>query len=208
MARSTDGRRARSERTRAQIVAGATRQFLASGYVGSTIEDVAEEAGVSAQTIYYVFGTKPKLLAAVLDASIAGDVDEVAVVERPWVEKIRTARDAKFAVAVLVAASVDIIIRTAPIYEVVRRASADQDVEALLRDTRRRRRLDQRRLVEMMAEAGHLRRKLDVNTAADVVYGLVNEEMVDLLVNDCGWTATRLREWLTRVLYAELVEET
>lgn len=205
MPRATDGRRARSERTRALIVEGGTRRFLAHGYVGSTIEDVADEAGVSAQTIYYVFGTKPKLLAAVLDASIAGDVDAVAVVEQPWVEKIRSSTDPETAVGVLVDAAVTIVVRTAPIYEVVRRASADADVEALLRDTRRRRRLDQRRLVEILADAGHLRPKLKVGTATDIVYGLVNEEMVELLISDCGWSTTRLRNWLTGVLIQELV---
>lgn len=205
MTRATDGRRARSERTRATIVAGATRRFLAHGYVGSTIEDVAEEAGVSVQSVYYVFGTKPKLLAAVLDAAIAGDADAVAIAERPWVDALRSSTDAESAVRVLAEAAVEIVTRTTPIYEVVRRASADGDVDALLNETRRRRRLDQRRFVQILAEIGYLRADLDVRAAADVVYALVNEEIVGLLVNDCGWSRRRLREWVTEVLIDQLV---
>src|SRR3954468_6383240 len=98
MSRPTDGRRVRSERTRAMVIAGATRRFLAHGYVGSTIEDVAREAKVAVQTVYYVFGTKPKLLAAVLDASIAGDATAGAVLDRPWVDQLRAAPDGRTAV--------------------------------------------------------------------------------------------------------------
>lgn len=201
---STDGRRARSQRTRAAIVAGATRRFLAHGYLGSTIEDVAREAKVSVQSVYYVFGTKPKLLAAVLDASIAGDAAAVAVLDRPWVDQLRAAPTAHDALTLLVDASVEIVTRAAPIYEVIRRASADSDVAALLAETRHRRRLDQRRLVEILAEAGHLHPTVDVSTAADVLYGLVNEEIVGLLIHDCGWTTDRLRAWTTGTLDNQL----
>src|SRR4051794_8842384 len=110
----TDGRRARSERTRAAIIAGATRRFLAQGYIGSTIEDVAREAKVAVQTVYYVFGTKPKLLTAVLDASIAGDPSASPVLDRPWVDHLRAAPDARTAVTLLVDAAVEIVTRAAP----------------------------------------------------------------------------------------------
>ena len=202
---TTDGRRARSERTRAAIVAGATRRFLAQGYVGSTIEDVAREAKVAVQTVYYVFGTKPKLLAAVLDASIAGDASAVAVLDRPWVGRLRSAPGAEDAVALLVDAAVEIVTRAAPVYEVVRRAAADPDVAALLDETRRRRRLDQRRLIEILAETGHLATDIDVSAAADVLYALVNEELVALLVQDCGWSTARLRAWTTDTLANQLL---
>src|SRR6476646_6145232 len=83
-----DGRRQRSQRTRARIVGAATGLFLDHGYVGSTIEEVAEQAGVAVQTVYYVFGTKPNLLAAVLDATVAGDIQPLPVLERGWVQDI------------------------------------------------------------------------------------------------------------------------
>ena len=82
--------------------------------------------------------------------------------------------------------SVAIVSRTAPIYEVVRRAAADPDVGALLDDNRGRRRADQRHLIETLWRSGHLRPDLDVDTAADVFYGLLNEEVFQLLTADCG----------------------
>jgi len=141
----------------------------------------------------------------VLDASIAGDASPGAVLERPWVDHLRSAPDARSAVALLVDAAVEIVTRAAPIYEVVRRTSVDADVAALLDETRHRRRLDQRRLAETLAEASHLDPAVDLNAAADVLYGLLNEELVGLLVHDCGWSAAKLRAWLTDVLADQLL---
>ena len=105
----------------------------------------------------------------------------------------------------LVDAAVDIVTRAAPIHEVVRSAAADPDVGALPSETRRRRRLDQRPLVEILAEAGHLGPTVDVSTAADVLYRLLNEELVALLVHDCGWSTDRLRAWITDILTNQLL---
>ena len=96
--------------------------------------------------MYYVFGTKPALLAAVLDATIAGDAEPVPVLDRPWVTALADERDAQTALDGSSAAAVAILARTAPVYEVVRRAAADPEVGALLDDNRRRRRTDQREL--------------------------------------------------------------
>jgi AcrR family transcriptional regulator len=204
--KTTDGRRQRSLRTRAQIVAAATRRFVDRGYLGTTIDAVADDAGVAAQTVYYVFGTKRNLLAAVLDASIVGDVEQVAVLDRPWFDDLAQAPDAAAAVEQLVAESVAIIARAAPIYDVVRGAAADPEVRGLLEANRRGRRDDQRRLVARLREGGHLRPDLDVDAAADVVYGLLNEEVFLLLTRDCGWDAPRFRSWATRVAAHQLID--
>jgi AcrR family transcriptional regulator len=166
---------------------------------------VADLAGVAPQTVYYVFGTKRNLLAAVLDASIAGDVEPVAVLERPWFDELATAGDAASAVERLVEVSVAILARTSPIYEVIRQAAADPDVGTLLHENRRRRRDDQRRLTEVLGQSGYLRPGLDVDTAADVFYGLLNEEVFLLLTTDCGWAVQRFRGWATSLMLHQLV---
>jgi len=204
-AKKLDGRRERSRLTRGRIVAAATRLFLDDGYVATTMEDVAERAGVAVQTVYYVFGTKPNLLAAVLDVSIAGDLEFIPVRERPWVDSIREGQDATAAVELLVEESVRIVARTAPIYEVVRRAAADPDVNALLENTRRHRRDDQRALIEILAGAGHLRTATGVDTAADVLYAVINEEVFELLTADCNWDVDRFRRWATSLMLQQLV---
>ena len=201
-----DGRRQRSLRTRARIIDAAADLFVENGYLATTIEAVATSAGVAEQTVYYVFGTKRNLLAAVLDVRIAGDVEPVPVLERPWFETFAAAPDAASAVELLVQGAVGIVARTAAIYEVLRRAAADPEVGELLSGNRRARRVDQRRLIEMLEDAGKLRPGLDVDDAADVFYAVMNEEVFHLLVTDCGWDVERFRRWATSLMIDQLVE--
>lgn len=203
-ARELDGRRERSRRTRARVVEAATGLFVADGYLATTVEAVAERAGVAVQTVYYVFGTKSNLLAAVLDTSIVGDDEPVALLERPWFDAVATAPDGRSAITHLVRECVAVLERTAPVYEVVRRASTDPDVGALLGDSRSRRRTDQHKLVDVLAAAGHLRPGLDVGTAADIVYGLLNEEVFLLFTADCGWSTARFQAWVGGLVLQQL----
>jgi AcrR family transcriptional regulator len=75
-------------------VEAATALFVDQGCLATTIEDIADRAGVAVQTLYYVFGTKRNLLAARLDVSIAGDVEPVGTLERPWDDALRAKPDA------------------------------------------------------------------------------------------------------------------
>ena len=176
-----DGRRERSRRTRAQIVAAAARRFVADGYAGTTMEGVAADAGVAVQTVYYAFGTKAKLLAAVLDATIAGDTGPVAVIERDWVAALAGEKDLDAAVGSLVAEGIAIVARTAPVLDVVGGAASIPEVGELLVETRGRRRQDQRRLVDVLVTAGLVPAAAPRDVLADIIYALLNEDVFLLL---------------------------
>ena len=64
---------------------------------------------------------------------------------------------------------------------------------------------DKVRLIEMLGRAGHLHPAVDVDTAADVFYGLVNEEVFQFFVGDCGWDVDRFQQWLTAALLDQLL---
>ena len=46
---------------------------------------------------------------------------------------------------------------------------------------------------------------LAVEVAADVVYGLLNEEVFQLFTTDCGWDVERFRQWATSLLRQQLL---
>lgn len=54
----------------AQITAAARKLFLANGFAGSSMEAIADEAGVSKQTLYHHFATKVDLLGAVVSSEL------------------------------------------------------------------------------------------------------------------------------------------
>jgi AcrR family transcriptional regulator len=60
-----------AERTRAVVLAAATREFAGSGFSGARIELVAKRARVNKQLIYYYFGSKEALYTAVLEEAYA-----------------------------------------------------------------------------------------------------------------------------------------
>lgn len=53
--------RPRSEEKRLDILAAATHLFTVQGYEGTSVDDIAAEAGVSKQTVYSHFGNKENL---------------------------------------------------------------------------------------------------------------------------------------------------
>jgi TetR/AcrR family transcriptional regulator len=60
-------RRNNGLQTRAEIVAAAERYFAERGFEATRLEDIATEVGIRRAAIFYHFGTKQELYAAVLD---------------------------------------------------------------------------------------------------------------------------------------------
>lgn len=206
MAKRVDKRNERSRRTRKRIVTAAHELFVAHGFLETRIEDIAARAGVAVQTVYYAFGNKHTLLSTVLDVSIAGDMEPVPILERPWIEQLRDEKDPVEAVALLVREAVRILDRASPVLDVVRRAAAVPEVDALLVNDRRLRYATFHTLVEIFETNGHLRHELDVDTATDIVYGLLSADLHSVFVTDRGWDSSRFRDWATAMLTAQLVE--
>ena len=67
----------RAGRKRLQIRQAAVGAFLRSGYVGTSMDDVAAAARVSKQTVYKHFGSKEELFVAILEATVGDVMDEV-----------------------------------------------------------------------------------------------------------------------------------
>jgi AcrR family transcriptional regulator len=56
-----------AERTRADILAVATREFADQGYAGARINEIADKTSTTKRMIYYYFGGKEQLYVAVLE---------------------------------------------------------------------------------------------------------------------------------------------
>jgi TetR/AcrR family transcriptional repressor of mexJK operon len=65
----------RSERKRADILRAAEELFLARGYLGTSVDDVAAHARVSKPTVYAHFGNKEALFVEIV-AAMTGDASD------------------------------------------------------------------------------------------------------------------------------------
>lgn len=94
-------REQQARRTRARIIAAAARQFLACGYAAATMRAVAADADVALPTVELAFGTKARLLKAVIDTAIARDDEPVPMLARGWAARAQAAAGpAEFAAVV------------------------------------------------------------------------------------------------------------
>ena len=59
------------ERTRAEILAVATREFADRGYAGARVDEIAAKTRTTKRMIYYYFGGKQQLYVAVLEQAYA-----------------------------------------------------------------------------------------------------------------------------------------
>jgi AcrR family transcriptional regulator len=199
-------RRPRAQATRRRIRDAARRLFVERGYVATTIEAIAGEAGVAVPTVYLAFGTKRALLAELLDIAAVGDEEPVAVLERPWVDELRHDPDPQGQLRRWVRGSRDIAARVAPLWEVARNAApADPDIAAQVHRYKTLTLQAHRYFVTVLAASGGLRDGLDPQRAADIVFGLLSHELYRLLVIEQGWAPEDWEQWVADTLAAQLL---
>src|SRR5262245_8996148 len=76
-------RAAQAAQTRADVLAAAVECFSESGWSGTTLNAIAERAGVAVETVYNGFGNKKQLLREAMDVAVVGDAEPIPLVDRP-----------------------------------------------------------------------------------------------------------------------------
>jgi AcrR family transcriptional regulator len=197
---------ARTRRTRAAVVDGARELFLERGYAATTIEAVSARSDTPQATVYRLFSSKLGILQAVLDVSIAGDDDAVAMIDRPQVRALLADQDPRQQLAGFAALLRDLMSRAAPVHRILEEAArSDDGAAALLAEIARQRHEGQQRIARSLARAGALRSGVRQRDAADVIHALASPEVYRLLVLDRGWSGKRYEEWVRETLAAQLL---
>src|SRR6476620_2767565 len=139
--RSGTGRgQARTRLARRAVVDAARDLFEVHGYAATTIDAISARSDVPAPTVYRLFSSKLGILKALLDRSIAGDDEDVAVQERPDVESVFSERDPKKLLMGMAGVTTAINQRTSDVYFVlVSAASSDPAAAELLGQIRQQR---------------------------------------------------------------------
>ncbi|MDQ6524469.1 TetR/AcrR family transcriptional regulator [Nocardioides sp. LHD-245] len=195
--------RPRDDAARQRIVGAASALFEQRGFVGTTIVDIAAEAGVAVQTIYQAYGSKVGLLGAAHDVALAGDDDPVALAERAWFLALRDAPSPAAAWQEALAALHLGTARVAPLYAAMLAAEADPDVAGLLVAMRAQRAEFSRLLAEQVAACPG-GEGLDRARLADVIYAVESVESHALLVTQRGWSVEAWRAWVCDVVLREI----
>ena len=197
---------ARTRLARAAVVEAARVLFLERGYAASTIEAISDRSDVPPATVYRLFSSKLGILKALLDLSIAGDDQAVALPDRPHVRALLAGRDPRNQLSGLAGLIRGIMSRAEPLHRIlVSAAGSDPDAAALLAEVTRQRQHGHAQIARSLARGGALRPKLRERDADDIIDALTSPEVYRLLVCDRGWPPERYEQWLTDILIDQLL---
>jgi AcrR family transcriptional regulator len=197
--------RAEEERraTRSRVVDAARQLFLTKGYLSTTMADVAREAGVALQSVYTAGKSKADLLHLVTDRAVAGDDEEVMLLERPAFAAIADEPRPEQQVRMIAAVIGGTMERLAPVWVAYREAAAvDPKAAANLVAAHRRRHETFAAMVAMLPEHS-LRHSPEEST--DTAWAIGSIDVFLLLRSLREWDAGRYADWLSRTLVDQLL---
>ena len=176
--------------TRDEVMRAALARFSATGWAGTTLAAIAEEAGVSVETIYNGFGSKKGLLRAAMGVAVVGDTEPIPFVERPaFLDLGKGTLDERIARGIALVA--DIHARSAGVWlAIVEAAGADEEVDAWRLEMEKGRRLDTARSLELIFD-----RPVDEQLVS-MLWILYSPETYFKLVRDSGMSRDRYEAFL------------
>jgi AcrR family transcriptional regulator len=193
-----------AQRRRAAVVEAARRLFLREGFSGTTIARIATDAGVSEETVYKAFGNKIALVRAIRDQALAG-VGPVHA-ERRSDQMQASKNDPRQIIRGWGVLTMEVAPRVAPVLLLVRDAAASDPELARLQAE-----MDAARLTRMthnartLLKGGHLRRGINLDEAADVLWTYSSPELYEMLVVRRGWEVERYGRFIADAMIAALL---
>ncbi len=194
-------RQAQARETRRHIAEAARSLFFERGYSGTTIDAIAQTAGVAKETVYSIFGSKRKVLSHLLDISIGGDDQPIRLLDRPEPQAILQDTDQRYQVRMFSKGITDILARAAQLFEVMRSAAmTERDIADLLQNLLTERLENMTTFATHLASNGGLREGMDIPLAGEMVWTITSPEVFLLLTRDRNYSKERYTTWLEATL--------
>jgi AcrR family transcriptional regulator len=197
---------ARTRLARRAVVTAARALFVERGYAATTIDAISTRSDVPPATVYRLFTSKLGILKALLDTSIGGDDQPLAVRDQPTVAGLFAEPDPAKLLAGFAGITAAINQRSNDVYRVlVSAAGSDFAAAGLLTEIQQQRDQGQGQIARALAQNGTLRAGLRPGDAADLIHALMSPEVYRLLVIDRQWTPEQYQKWLTTTLTQQLL---
>jgi AcrR family transcriptional regulator len=182
----------------ALICAAASRLFSTKGYLATSIDEIAAEAGVARPTVFAAVGPKPLILKAVVDQAMAGDDAPVPLADRSWFREAIDEADPVRSMQLHVRNVCRILQRVVPLLRALETAATvDEDANALWIELRRQRRTGTAGIAADLAAKTTLR--CEERVLADMLF-TVPPDAYYRLVHEEGWPREAFQAWLADLL--------
>jgi AcrR family transcriptional regulator len=186
------------------MVAAAYRLMSTRGYMETKMADIAAEAGVSVQAVYFTFHSKPAVMRAAFEFAVKGDHLPIRPVERPWFAAMEKERDHRRALAIFVDACAAILHRVAPLAAVLNALVDDPEIEDFYKLSGRLQRDGYRIVIDTLARKRPLRRGLSEDDATTILLVLLGTDVYRSILIDHGWSQEKWRTWVLETLLEAL----
>jgi len=193
-------------RTRERILDAATVLFLDRGYGRTTMKDIADRAAVARDTVHAVFGSKPQVLTALIDARLVPDGLVANVTERADAQAIRNESDQRTQIDLFARFITGISTELRPVFEILRTASAvEPEMGKVFAE------MDGYRLQNMFIYAKWIaangRLRVTTRKAAAIMWTLGSPDVARMLCDELGWTQAEHAGWLADTLARTLLPD-
>jgi AcrR family transcriptional regulator len=193
-------RRRQAEESHRRMLAAARTLFAQRGYAGTTLEAIAEAAGVSPKTVGARFGSKRAILAEVLDPHGLGSRHAAVL------DQFSAAPDPPAQLRLVARLTREVFSASVAEFELLRGAGAvASELAGVAAEVERRRRQRQAGLIGLLREQGALRADRTDEEATDEMWALSSFDLYRLLILQRGWTPEQYESWLGEVLAERLL---
>ena len=199
-------REAAAEETRERIRQAAKELFVAKGYVGTTLKDVADRAGVGERTLYDSFGNKFGLLRHTIAMLTMGDESRVPAVDRPDSVAARGIDDPREALAAHLKLGTDLMNRAGDLLLMAEATPGmDPDLErSAARGTQAAYEINLR-MAQRLHSRGELKDGMTAATAADIMFTLTSPGVFNTLRRRRRWGQQRYQDWVIASVTQQLL---
>ncbi|KRE30065.1 hypothetical protein ASG82_25065 [Mycobacterium sp. Soil538] len=199
-------RSAQAQATRRRIVAAAADLFVSSGFQGTSVDAIADAAGVSRKTVFTAVGGKTEILALAMDWAVAGDDAPVALADRPDVIALLALPHPGAVLDAWAAVLTDIDARVGGLFAALEGAAASDEAARALFDLLSAQRRDgAAAVVDAIAALGALRDGLSRSEGIDLAALFTEPLLHRRLVGARGWSRRRFQRWLAGTLRGQLL---
>jgi AcrR family transcriptional regulator len=181
--------------TTTAVLDAATTCFVRRGYARTTMKDIAESAGVSAQTVY-LQGNKVSLLLAAVHRAIIDDNSRLPAHSRDGDRDQLGVNYEERKLRELTTITLGRLPASIPILQVFREAAPTDPAIAQAWEEHERRRYAHIR--EFVQSCTHLLRcDLTVERATDIVFSaIIAPAVTEAFINERGWSTDNFMNWM------------
>lgn len=199
---NSESRKVQSQKTKNRILASAKMLFESKGFEEVTINEIAQEAQVSAPSIYTIFQSKRGVLLGLMDEALS-PAQHAALVEQVTQEKCPRRR-------LEITATISRQLYDAEKVQLsfLRGASILDPVFKGIEIERERRRYQrQKATVEAMASEKAFRKDLSLTKVRDILWAFTGRDFYRMLVIERGWSSDEYEKWLAELLIQVLLNQ-